>query len=383
MATKTQRRVLLIHGEDEYGVKARGRAAYQEWSAEIGGADHEIIDAGVGNASEAVKALGRLREALETLPFFGPGKVVWFRDCTFLGDDRTASASMVVERLAALVPFLQSFPWGAVRLLITAGKVDKRRSFYKALDKLGGVEYFPELSLDTPNWMGRMAETAGHLLGESGKRIDPDTLSTLIAMVGPNVRQLHQEVEKLILFLGDRVDVRGADLEAVVSRNRQARAFALGDALGERNLPELLKALGEELWGLRTERKKNEIGLLYGLISKIRGMLLAKELIREGWLKSDLDYGRFKAQLGSLADKPLPEDRRFNPRVINSFVLFRAAQQARNYSTEELVAAMERLLECNQQLVGSSLPEALVLQRALVGIAAPHEPAPGRAGVAT
>jgi DNA polymerase III subunit delta len=373
MPRNPQRPVRLIHGGDEYGVKRRGLEIYREWSAEIGGADHETIDAGAGNASEAVKTLGRLREALETLPFFGPGKVVWFRDCTFLGDDRTAGAAVVTERLAAMVPFLQGFPWDNVRLLVTAGKVDKRRSFYKALEKLGDVEHFAELSLETPDWMERMAETAAGVLRESHKRIDPETLSELVAMVGPNVRHLHQEVEKLALYLGDRDQVRSGDLKAVISRNRQARAFALGDALGDRDLAGLFKALGEELWEMQVDRKKSEIGLLYGLISKVRGMLLAKELIREGWLKPERDLGRFKAQLSRLADKPLPEDKKYNPRTMTPYVLFRAAQQSRHYTTDELVAAMERLLDCNRQLVGSNLDEAMVLQRALAGIAMGNE----------
>jgi len=369
MPTKPKQRVLLIHGGDEYGVKQRARDIYRDWSTEIGGTDHETIDASASNANEALRALSRLQEALDTLPFFGPGKVIWFRDCTFLGDERTASAAAVTERLAALIPFLQGFPWGAVRLLVTAGKVDKRRAFYKALEKLGGVEHFAELSLETPDWIERMSDAAQRALNESGKRIDPTTLSDLVTMVGPNLRQLNQELEKLVLFAGDRAQIRGDDLKAVVSRNRQARAFALGDALGARDLPGLLKALGEELWEMQTDRKKSEIGVLYGLISKVRGMLLAKELVREGWLKPERDFARFKAQLARLADKPLPEDKKYNPRLINAFVLFRAAQHAGHYSTEELVCAMDQLLECNQQLVGSSLEEALVLQRALVGIA--------------
>ena len=373
MPAKPQPRVLLIHGGDEYGVKLRARDIYRAWTAEIGGTDHETIDASASNAGEALKALGRLREALETLPFFGPGKVVWFRDCSFLGDDRTASAAAVTERLAALVPFLQAFPWGAVRLLVTAGKVDKRRSFYKVFEKIGGVEHFAELSIESSDWVERMTDTAEGALTEAGKGMDAATLSDFVAMVGPNPRQLHQEIEKLVLFVGDRAQIETRDIKAVVSRNRQARAFALGDALGERDLPALLKALGEELWEMRVDRKKTEIGILYGLISKVRGMLLAKELMREGWIKPERDFNRFKAQLSRLADKALPQDKRYNPRSINPFVLFRAAQQARHYSTGELVAAMDRLLECNQQLVGSNLEESLVLQRALVGIATPGQ----------
>jgi DNA polymerase-3 subunit delta len=271
--------------------------------------------------------------------------------------------------LAELVPFLQSFPWGAVRLLVSAGKVDKRRAFYKTFEKIGGVEHFAELTLGSSDWVDRMSETAERAFADAGKGIDSKTLSDFVAMVGPNLRQLHQEIEKLQLFVGDRQQIEINDLNAVVSRNRQARAFALGDALGERNVPALLKALGEELWEMQFDRKKSEIGVLYGLISKVRVMLLAKELMREGWLKQERDFNRFKAQLSRLADKPLPNDKKYNPRLINPFVLFRAAQQSRHYSTEELVAAMDRLLACNQQLVGSNLDESLVLQRAVVGIA--------------
>jgi DNA polymerase-3 subunit delta len=369
MVSKPQPRVLLVYGEDEYTVKLRARDVFRAWSEEIGGTDHETVDASASNADEALKTLNRLREALDTLPFFGPGKVVWFRDCTFLGEDRTAGTVAVTERLAELVPFLQSFPWGAVRLLVSAGKVDKRRAFYKTFEKIGGVEHFAELTLGSSDWVDRMSETAERAFADAGKGIDSKTLSDFVAMVGPNLRQLHQEIEKLQLFVGDRQQIEINDLNAVVSRNRQARAFALGDALGERNVPALLKALGEELWEMQFDRKKSEIGVLYGLISKVRVMLLAKELMREGWLKQERDFNRFKAQLSRLADKPLPNDKKYNPRLINPFVLFRAAQQSRHYSTEELVAAMDRLLACNQQLVGSNLDESLVLQRAVVGIA--------------
>ncbi|MBI2950087.1 MAG: hypothetical protein HYY23_20835 [Verrucomicrobia bacterium] len=49
-------------------------------------------------------------------------------------------------------------------------------------------------------------------------------------------------------------------------------------------------------------------------------------------------------------------------------MLFKALDHARNYSTAELVRAMELLLRGNQRLVLSGLDEALVLQEALVQI---------------
>src|SRR5579862_9027954 len=104
--------------------------------------DHEIIDAAVSNSGEALNALGKLREALQTLPFFGSGKVVWLQNCNFLGEERTASAKAVTENLAELAQELKTFAWQNVRLLISAGKVDKRKVFFKTVDKVGATESF-------------------------------------------------------------------------------------------------------------------------------------------------------------------------------------------------------------------------------------------------
>jgi len=108
----------------------------------VGRHGHEIIEATVSNSGEALTALARLREALQTLPFFGSGKVIWLRDCNFLGDERAASAQAVTETLNDLAEELKNFKWSGVRLLISAGKVDKRKTFFKTLDKIGTVENF-------------------------------------------------------------------------------------------------------------------------------------------------------------------------------------------------------------------------------------------------
>src|SRR5256714_1551199 len=98
-AAKEAAPLALIFGDDEFAVKQRAKQIYLQWSKELGGMDHETIDASVSNSGEALKALAKLREALQTLPFFGSGKVVWFQNCNFLGDERTAQAQAVTESL--------------------------------------------------------------------------------------------------------------------------------------------------------------------------------------------------------------------------------------------------------------------------------------------
>jgi DNA polymerase III subunit delta len=367
-AASSLRPVVLVWGEDEFGVKQRARQIYQEWCSEVGGLDHEIVDANVTNSGEALGALAKLREALQTLPFFGTGKVIWFQNCNFVGDERTASAQSVTEVLNEIAQELKEFAWKDVRLLISAGKVDKRKTFYKTLEKLGKVESFAGWSLEDRNW-SMEAEQAGRRQFQSlKKQISHEALARLVTYVGPNSRQLSSEVEKLALYAGDRSQIEVDDVDAVAIRTKQSHAFALGDAFGSRDLHRTLKTLDEELWEMKTNSQKSEIGILYGLIVKVRTMIFLKEMFREGWIKADADYNRFKSQLERVPADALPQDRRFNPLAMNPYVLFKALGHAKQYSLNELVRAMEMLLETNERLVTSSLDGALVLQQALVKI---------------
>jgi DNA polymerase III subunit delta len=362
----------LVCGDDEFAVKQRARQLYQQWCDELGGMDHEILEASVTNSGDALKIIARLREALQTLPFFGSGKVVWLRDCNFFGEERAASVQAVTETLNDLADELKKFAWQNVRLLISAGKVDKRKTFFKILDKIGSVENFSGWSVDDRDWVERAEITAQTAVRERRKDISMEALSELVSRVGANPRQLDSEIEKLCLYVGDRRKIDAADVSAICTKNKTARAFALGDALGDRDLPRLLQRLDEDLWEVKFDSQKSEIGLLYGLIGKVRAMLLLKEMLREGWIKPEMDYNRFKAQLARVPADKLPADRKFNPLALNPYVLYKALPQVKKYSQSELVRAMDLLLRCNQRLVSSGLDESLVLQQTLVQIVAPQ-----------
>jgi len=365
---KSDASVALVCGEDDFATKQRAKQIYQQWCDALGGMDHEIIEATVTNSGEALKAISKLREALQTLPFFGGGKAIWLRDCNFLGDERAAQSSDVTETLSELAKELKIFDWRNVRLLVSAGKVDKRKGFYKTLEKIGRIESFDGWSVNDKDWADQAEAWAQKEIQVRKKQIDDDALAELVARVGPHPRQLESEIEKVSLFVGERIQITKADVNTICIRNKMSRAFALGDALGNRNLPTLLRCLDEELWEMQFDKDKSEIGMLYGLISKVRALLMLKEMLREGWLKPTDNYNSFKVQLERVPKSELPADRRYNPIALNPYVLFKALPQVKNYSEAELVGAMDLLLRANQRLVSSALDERLVLQQTLVQI---------------
>ena len=107
-----------------------------------------------------------------------------------------------------------------------------------------------------------------------------------------------------------------------------------------------------------------------GLVSKMRSLLFARELLDLGLVQQAKGFAQFKSQLESLPSEIFGSDRRISPLGIHPYVLFNATNQAQNYTREELVRALDLLMQSNHKLVSSSLDESFVLQRTLIQIVA-------------
>ena len=90
--------------------------------------------------------------------------------------------------------------------------------------------------MDDRDWADQAEAWARKGLRARQKEISDEALAELINRVGPNARQLENEVEKVALYVGDRKEIEFDDVAAICTRNKMARAFALGDALGRPRL---------------------------------------------------------------------------------------------------------------------------------------------------
>ncbi len=375
-ATEKTTSLAVLFGDDDLAIKKKARGIFEGWCAESGGFDQERITASAANSGEALSALEKLREALQTLPFFG-SKVIWFQGCNFLGTDRTSESAAVTAALGSLAEDLKKFNWSGVRLLITADSIDKRKTFYKTISKLGNAEEMNGWSIEDRDWADQAGMAARQQLKGAGKGFSEEALDRLVNDAGLNHRHLSNEIEKLVLYVGARGTITAEDIDAIVSRNHQSRAFALADAVGARDLPRLVRTLDTELHDMRSNSKKSEIGLLYGIISKVRMMLLCKELTRRKWVSENADTNQLRSQLQKIPAEEMPSDKRHNPAAIHPFALQGALRHSRNYSMAELIAAMEALLAANLQLISTGLDEALILQQTLIKIVQPAAVEPG------
>src|SRR6187455_1498706 len=109
MKTKAARQTTHLYavvGSDESAVKAvAAELAANLTPADAGDFGLEVIDGCADNADQAAARIRSAIEALQTLPFFGGGKLVWLKNANFLGDTgsgSTASVQSALEDLADL-----------------------------------------------------------------------------------------------------------------------------------------------------------------------------------------------------------------------------------------------------------------------------------------
>ncbi|HIG27234.1 MAG TPA: DNA polymerase III subunit delta [Verrucomicrobiales bacterium] len=359
---------VLICGDDDFTVSRRSAQIFHSWLKEFDNPEQEVIEGQAGQVHEALRIISQVRQALNTFPFFSKFKVIWLKNCSFMGDDRVSASKEVGDQLKNLIQSIKDFDWTTVRFLISSGKTDKRKSFYTGLRKMGSVESYAGLSINDKDWLEKGASWVRGAIRRQDKEISVEALTALVSFVGPSPRELECELDKLVIYIGDRDGIELKDVEILATRNKHAKAFALADSFGDRKIPQFFKILDEELWEVKLDPKKSPIGLLYGLIGKVRTMIWVKEMVRLGWLKWDPNYASFKSQLSKVPEGSFPKDKRYNPLATNPFVLYRSALHARNFSIIELIEGMQLLLDCNLNLISSSTNRELILQQTLVKI---------------
>ena len=361
--------VWLVFGDDEYEIKNKCSQLLGQWQAEDPDAEREVVDGNASSVHEVSRSIGMLSSALESLSLFGSGKVIWFRNCNFLGSEgRLAQSKSTGESIEDLLNRLKRCSWKDTRLLISAAGVDKRKRFYKWVHKEGKVLSCESLAAQGEEGYATAIRLVQGQCSDVQKEIRPDVAEQLVRWVGLNRRALVSECEKAILHAGDRDQVSQADVEATVVKTKQAKAFAFADAVADRKLDQALRRLDEELWAMRTDRQKSEMGLLYGLISKFRTMLMVKDLVLQGRLRVERNFAAFRAQLSSVDAGDFPDDRRFNPLSQNPYVVFRTASQVGHYSQSELVRALTALMDCNTRLVSVGDEASALLRQCVIDI---------------
>ena len=161
--------ICAVVGTDESEVKRAARSLADAMTPARGsefGCD--IIDGAAEHSEGAAARIHQAIDALLTFPFFGGDKLVWIKNANFLQDDQMGGSQAVTEALEKLTALLSAGLPASTRFLLSAIGVDKRRTFFKTLSKLGKVEVFDKVDSSKAGW----EEGAGALVEQRASARD-------------------------------------------------------------------------------------------------------------------------------------------------------------------------------------------------------------------
>lgn len=231
-------------------------------------------------------------------------------------------------------------------LTLVASELKADSPLAKAVAKVGDVLAFDVPKRGLPKW-------AAEQFRLHGATADAEACRALVELVGDNVDELAAEIEKLALWAdGDAITDR--DVQRLTAARAETSIFALTDAWGRRDGAAALRACEEILERSARPRASELPRLVAQLASHVGRVRDCQGLAAEGVSARDA-AARMKR---------------------SPFYVEKLYAQARNFGVEELRDVIVRIAELDAALKGGSrLAGDLELQRALVEITAPPQPA--------
>ena len=364
---ESESRIHAVVGSDEGEVKrVAAELAAKLAPPDAGDFGIEVIDACADNVDQAVTRIRSAIEALQTLPFFGGAKLVWFKNANCLADTVLGRSAAVQGALEELADVLEAGLGDNVTFLISATETDKRRSFYKTLSKRGEVQVIDRLDSTRAGWEEEATEIVRRKAKAMKLQFDDDALDLFVLLTGGDTRQIENELEKIDLHQGRERGVSVEQVRELVPLSRAGVIFELGNAMAACDLERALILVKRLL-----DQGETAIGiLLVAILPTVRNLLLAKDLMeRHGLARPHAPFSFISAlnRLPAEATEHLP---RKKDGTINGYALGLAAQQAHRFKTEKLIAGLEACLEANIRLVSSQLDHELILTEIVVKLLA-------------
>jgi DNA polymerase III subunit delta len=212
----------------------------------------------------------------------------------------------------------------------------------KACAKHGDVLHYDVPRRQLPAWVGEQ-------FARLGSRAEPAACAALVELVGDDLEELANEVDKLVTWAAGE-QVEALHVQALAAGRAETSIFALTDAWGRRDLAGVLAAC-EELLERAHRNRRDEVPRLAAMLAGHVGRVRACQSLAAAGVRPRDAAGTLK---------------------MHPFVTEKAFAQAGNYTVDELRDAIVRLADLDLALKGGSrLAPDLELQRALVEMTAP------------
>ncbi|MCX7780698.1 MAG: DNA polymerase III subunit delta [Negativicutes bacterium] len=332
------RPVYLLHGEETYLMRKLERA---------------IIDA-VLTPEERETGLfilendpdpSYLTSLIETAPFFGGRNVVVLRETALFKARKGTSEAETGDSQEKeddgtnrLLGIIARIPDYSLVIFSVSGKADKRRKLYKIIEQQGAVvEISPPKAKDARQWVVEKLE-------ELGKRMNPDAMEQFLGLLSMmpkiSVSIIHNELEKVALYVGANKTIARDDLAAVMASAPEVNIFEMTEALSRKEIKPAIELLQSQL-----SAGEYPVKLLGLLAFHIRRLWQVKELATGGMNAKDI------------ADAL----------KIHSFIAERLLRQSRGFSADKLKQALLQLAGADRGLK-SGRASSITLEKIMIDL---------------
>lgn len=253
--------------------------------------------------------LHKLVEACETMPVFLEKKLVIAKNTGFFKSKKETSGNK--NSKDDLVDYLKNLP-DYTCLVFIEESIDKRLKSVDVIKKMGLIVDFPYRK------QNELVKWAMRILASNKKEIDINTATYLIEISESGMTEIINEINKLVLFLGERTKVRIEDIDRVCTKSVKSRIFDLTDSVARRDESSALKLLNDMV-----VLKEPFPKILFMITRQLRHLLEMKILISEGF-----DMKEVCSKIG-----------------LAPFLGGKVLKQAQAFSIEDLKVAVKEALE--------------------------------------
>jgi len=259
----------------------------------------------------------------QTQPFFAERRLVVVKDSPVFSAarkkaDETEAGEEESKGSAGeeqLIVYLKDPVPSTCLVFLCDDSVDSRKKVTKALIGTGGaVECKPYRPEDAVHW------AATRSTGRYGKKLNDAAARLLVDKVGPDLRLIDNELQKLALYAGDGKAITVQDVDTLVGGMAETEIFRLTEAV---MLKDRAKAI--ELLARILRQVDHPLQVLAALTNRFRQILTVKALAARG-----------------VTLREGPGIAKMHP-----FAYEKMVGHVRTYSREEIIRSMGRLLEAD------------------------------------
>ncbi len=311
--------ILFLYGEDNYRLKQKLKEIKQKYL------DQSATDANFSVLNyEDNNDFSKIKSDIEAMPFLADKRMV------VLENYLKSQSNKLQEDLK---DYLDKIPETTIVIFMEEGTPDKRKALFKDLKKKAdrSWEFLTLRPYELEKWI--RAEVS-----KQGGKIDNQTVQLLASYVGPDLWQMQNEIDKLVLYKG-KDQITNPDVELLVKAKLNTNIFNLIDALGFKDAKKATNLL-EELF----ESGENEVYIMTMVIYQFRNILIVKDL---------LERGENRDKIGKKV--------RMHP-----FVLQKTLTQAKNFTIERLKEIYQKLADTDLAIKTGQMEPKIALDLLLV-----------------